>query len=275
MFQNSVITQCSIRHLYTAEGMDPAAKNACIDTAKTFERRRCNHHTLPEPLSALECIKSVVDPKDSGTNKHRYVVASQEQKLRSTMRNIAGVPLIYINRSVMIMEPMAQKTEEVRDGEERAKVRAGLKPRRGQAPDEAPLKRKRSDDDDKADSPDAAQGERAMGGNGAAQSEAAAASKKRRKGPKAPNPLSMKKAKKPTVSAEVEAQKQLVAKAKKQDPQAAEKATDAESAVPAPADGSSEVPEKKKRRRKHKSAADTAAETDGDGAAPEALAAEA
>lgn len=242
--------------------MEPAAKNACIDVAKTFERRRCGHHVLPEPLSALECIKSVVDAKDSGTNKHRYVVASQDGRLRATMRGIAGVPLIYINRSVMIMEPMAAKTEEVRNGEERAKVRAGLKPRRGQVPDEAPLKRKRSDEEDDEDVGDAA-----------AQSESAA--KKRKKGPKAPNPLSVKKTKKTPTGAEIESQKQVIAKAKKQDPQAAEKAMDADVAATENADGLSEAAGKKKRRRKHKSTADHPADTEGVTTNPEVLEAEA
>lgn len=256
-----------MRHLYTAEGMEQAAKNACIDTAKTFERRRCNHHTLEEPLSALECITSVVDPKESGTNKHRYVIASQDRKVRSSMRAIAGVPLIYINRSVMIMEPMGHKTEEARDMEERGKVRAGLKGRRGQLPDEAPLKRKRDDDEDEGDRTDAN-----------SQAEPDTVAKKRRKGPKGPNPLSVKKPKKKPTEAEVEAEKQVIAKAAKRDPQAAEKALDSSIAASSAADASPEAPGKKKRRRKHKSAADAdggAADTDGPAPAAEALVADA
>ena len=232
--------------------MDSATKNACIDTAKTFERRRCNHHTLPEPLSALECIKSVVDPKDGGTNKHRYVVASQDRKIRSEMRNIAGVPLIYINRSVMIMEPMASKTEEVREAEERTKVRAGLKPRRGADLDsELPLKRKRSEDDD-----DDEQNKTGPGGAEASTSQAEGDSvprKKRKGGPKGPNPLSVKKTKKKSTEAEVDQSKQIVAKATKQDPQAGEKALDAATATSSSVDATIEEPTKKKRRRKHKS----------------------
>jgi U3 small nucleolar RNA-associated protein 23 len=118
-----VITQCCIRHLYAAKD-DPA-----IDLAKTFERRRCGHHELPEPLSTLDCLKEVVDAKENQTNKHRYVIASQDIEVRSFMRKIPGVPLIYINRSVMIMEPMAEVTDDARLKEERSKFRAGLKSR--------------------------------------------------------------------------------------------------------------------------------------------------
>lgn len=249
-----MITQCSIRHLYTADGPDAATKNSWIDTAKSFERRRCNHHTLDEPLSTLECIKSVVDPKESGTNKHRYVVASQDQKVRSSMRNITGVPLIYVNRSVMVMEPMAAKTEDFRDAEEMGKVRAGLKGRRGAAPD-ANLKRKRSDEDEEED---------AAEDTPAADAEVAP-KKKAKKGPKGPNPLSVKKSKKRP--AQEEQEKQAIRKASKTDPQAAEKALDADDAIDSIANDQSEVSGKKKRRRKHKSTADTAADQ-ADGGVP-------
>jgi len=244
-----VITQCSIRHLYTAEGPDAAAKNAWIDTAKSFERRRCNHHTLEEPLSTLECLKSVVDPKDSGTNKNRYVVASQDQKVRSAMRKITGVPLIYVNRSVMIMEPMATQTEEFREAEEMGKVRAGLKGRRGAAPEQA-LKRKREDEDDDED------GEAKE--DAPAQDTDAAPKKRVKKGPKGPNPLSVKKSKKQTTKEEAE--RQAIRKAAKTDPQAAEKALGAGVAVEMADNDASEAAGKKRRRRKHKTAGDSAAD---------------
>ncbi|KAI4740792.1 hypothetical protein E4T50_08774 [Aureobasidium sp. EXF-12298] len=244
-----MITQCSIRHLYTAEAPDAAAKNAWIDTAKSFERRRCNHHTLEEPLSTLECLKSVVDPKDSSTNKNRYVIASQDQKVRSAMRKITGVPLIYVNRSVMIMEPMATQTEEFREAEEMGKVRAGLKGRRGAAPEQA-LKRKRDDEDDEEE------GE--AKDDGPAQDTDAAPKKRVKKGPKGPNPLSVKKSKKQTTKEEAE--KQAIRKAAKLDPQAAEKALGADVAVEMTENDASEAAGKKRRRRKHKTAGDSAAD---------------
>ena len=104
-----------MRHLYTAQ----PKSEADIDQAKTYERRRCNHHTLEEPLSTLECFKSVIDPKDNNVNKHRYIIASQDSNVRAHLRRIPGIPLVYINRSVMIMEPMANATEELREREEK------------------------------------------------------------------------------------------------------------------------------------------------------------
>ena len=177
-----MITQCCIRHLYTIQASTPAAKaekDGWIEAAKSAERRRCDHHELEEPLSALECLESVVDPKGSGRNKHRYVVASQDEEVRRRMRRIAGVPLVYINRSVMILEPMAGATEGVREREEKLKIRSGL--RRGSAG----VKRKREDGDEQA----------------SVETDAAAATerqpkKKKAKGLKGPNPLSVMKSKK-------------------------------------------------------------------------------
>ncbi|KAF8866546.1 hypothetical protein BDZ45DRAFT_568971, partial [Acephala macrosclerotiorum] len=136
-----MVTQCSMRHLYNAK--DEPGVSYLIDKAKTYERRRCGHHPedFPEPLSEQECLSSVVDPKGSKHNKNRYVVASQDLEVRKSMRTVLGVPLVYINRSVMIMEPMASSTADNREKEERGKFRAGLKRGSGS------LKRKREDED--------------------------------------------------------------------------------------------------------------------------------
>ncbi|KAK0119070.1 hypothetical protein ONS95_007933 [Cadophora gregata] len=175
-----MITQCSMRHLYAAAS-EPGV-SYLIDKAKKYERRRCGHRPeeYPEPLSTQECLASVVDPKGSKTNKNRYVVASQELEVRKQMREILGVPLVYINRSVMIMEPMAEASTDNREKEERVKFRAGLKRGSGS------LKRKREDGED----------EEEMAG---AEGEMDIPKKKKKaKGPKGPNPLAVKKSKKST-----------------------------------------------------------------------------
>jgi U3 small nucleolar RNA-associated protein 23 len=172
----TVITQCSMRHLYAA-AKEPGV-SFLIDKAKTYERRRCDHRPedYPEPLSTKDCLASVVDPKGSKTNKHRYVVASQELEVRKFMRGILGVPLVYINRSVMIMEPMAGATAENREKEERGKFGAGLKRGSGS------LKRKREGDEEKEDAE--------------TKEDMPRKKKKTVKGPKGPNPLAVKKSKK-------------------------------------------------------------------------------
>ena len=112
-----------MRHLYAARPKNEMV----VAKAKDFEKRRCGHHTLDQPLSTLECLSSVVDPKGSRTNKHRYVVASQDRDLHEYMQNIPGVPLVYLLRSVMIMKPMSDATAQTRAREEASKFSMGLK----------------------------------------------------------------------------------------------------------------------------------------------------
>ncbi|KAF2270624.1 hypothetical protein CC78DRAFT_528379 [Lojkania enalia] len=179
-----MITQCDIRHLYNSKPKD----DTLIEQAKTYERRRCNHHELEEPLSSLECLSEVVDPKGSLTNKHRYIVASQDPKVRAHMRKVPGVPLIYISKSVVILEPMNAVTEEHREREEKAKFKAGLKGKRGA---NAGVKRKHDEEEDESIN---RQGDNSI----VEQSTGDTRPQKKRKvkGPKGPNPLSVKKPKK-------------------------------------------------------------------------------
>lgn len=174
-----MITQCEIRKLYASKS-EPNG-DAAIELAKTLERRRCGHHPdeYPEPLSTHECLLSIVDPKSTGVNKHRYVVASQDVEVRRLLRTVKGTPLIYVKRSVMILEPMADESAQVRSKEERMKFRADLKTQLG--------KRKRDKEGDED-------------GDGDVEDVSKAAKEKKKakaKGPKEPNPLSVKKAKKP------------------------------------------------------------------------------
>ncbi|TPX67536.1 hypothetical protein SpCBS45565_g03684 [Spizellomyces sp. 'palustris'] len=72
--------------------------------AKRFERRRCAHTHSPVP--AAECIRQIIGE----SNQHNYCVATQDQALRSDLRKIPGTPLIYINKSVVILEPPSTAT---------------------------------------------------------------------------------------------------------------------------------------------------------------------
>ncbi|AEO65713.1 uncharacterized protein THITE_2112992 [Thermothielavioides terrestris NRRL 8126] len=118
-----MITQCCIRALYAKNvgpNRDPAVV-AAIDRAKTFERRRCGHLMDKDPLTERECMLSVVDPKGKGENKFRYVVVTQDEWLRDRLRSVVPTPLMYVRRSVMILEPMSSSSVQAREREERAK----------------------------------------------------------------------------------------------------------------------------------------------------------
>lgn len=166
--------------------------------------RHCSHNADSTPIDEIECLLSLLSPNaDSKKNKEHYILAcadpilrktnnsenqprrrktEEDRKeeeamrrshaLRSAARSIPGVPIIYVKRSVMVLEPMSGPSEMVRDGHERGKFRAGL--------DVDPMLGKRKRD-----------------GEADGESDAEAEPKKKR-GPKvkAPNPLSVKKAKK-------------------------------------------------------------------------------
>ena len=114
-----MITQCCIHELY----VQGKAEQAAVDLAKTFERRKCNHRVA---IAGDDCLADVVgtsfhSPASraivynvsnlvGGTNKHRYVIATQSAPLRNKLRNIPAVPIVHMNRSVMILEPMSDAT---------------------------------------------------------------------------------------------------------------------------------------------------------------------
>ena len=186
-----MITQCSIRHLYALPSTHPQ-KETLIAVAKAMERRRCNHHTLEEPLSTVECLSSVIDPKSTHTdkdlvNRFNYILAAQDEELRRWGRSVRGVPSIYVKRSVMVMEPMGERSQGIKEGTERGKFRAGL---RGK---EVLGKRKR----DVQDAGEGAKDEDGVIGEGNQETkvdEEKPEEKKRKRGPKGPNPLSVRKA---------------------------------------------------------------------------------
>ncbi|KAI0094690.1 Fcf1-domain-containing protein [Irpex rosettiformis] len=150
-----MITQCCIHELY----LQGKSNQSAVDLAKSFERRKCNHK---EAIPGDECLTSVIGEN----NKHRYVLVTQSQSLRSNMRNIPAVPIVHINRSVMILEPPSDATIRAKNATEQK----SLKP---SASELAHI---------------------------ASTSKAEEGPPKKRKGPKGPNPLSMKKKKKETPS---------------------------------------------------------------------------
>ncbi|CCH42656.1 rRNA-processing protein [Wickerhamomyces ciferrii] len=101
----------------------PKNNQPAIELARTFERRRCNHDPK-DPLPPHECIKSIVIINNQ--NKHRYIVASENEQLRWSLRKIPGIPLIYMNRSVMVMEPLSKASAQVSNNMESAKLTKGL-----------------------------------------------------------------------------------------------------------------------------------------------------
>lgn len=189
----------------------------------------------------LDCLRSVVDPSENGVNKHRYVCAINDDEIRSSLRNsIQVVPLLYIRRSVLIMEPASATTTKARSRDEKAKFTAELKAIGGKR------KRQQKDiednDDDTQEGPESAK-------------SGAKKAKTKTYGRKEPNPLSMKKKKKENGPQQVG--KDRANKTEAVELEETRPAIEAQAELVEEASGH-------KRRRKHKSKTAGAASKDGD-----------
>ena len=193
--------------------------------------RYCKHNDEETVVSEVECLVDLLAGQPQGNeqpkNKQHFVLATAEVgederrragrrfvDVREAARNVPGVPIVYVKRSVMVLEELSQASLRVKGEGEREKLRGGLLGAR---------KRKRSDED---------------GGEGERREEGERLGVKRRavKGVKGPNPLSVKK-KKPKPQAR---------------PQDGAEDTAAGQAESNGIQEDTEVP-KAKRRRKHKS----------------------
>ncbi|KIK81778.1 hypothetical protein PAXRUDRAFT_47563, partial [Paxillus rubicundulus Ve08.2h10] len=141
-----MITQCCIHELY----LQGKSQQTAVDLAKSFERRKCNHR---EAIHGDECLASVV----GDSNKHCYVIATQSQPLRVKLRLIPAVPIVHINRAVMVLEPPSDITL-------KTKQKAGFQALGPSIAERATLSAQNPRDPSR-----------------------------RKKGPKGPNPLSVKK----------------------------------------------------------------------------------
>ncbi len=73
--------------------------------AKKLEKRRCTHNPA---VTAAECLSEIMGKE----NTNRYCIATQDEDLRERFRDIPGVPLIHITKSVLLLEPASKKTSE-------------------------------------------------------------------------------------------------------------------------------------------------------------------
>lgn len=177
-------------------------------------------------------MKLTPRPYAGETNKHRYVLATQSQELRQKLRTIPAVPIVHINRSVMILEPPSDATLRAKALVRRALPCAPCSYAHRVCPC--------SQEEEKALHPTAPE---------AAKLPTTAPTeppRKKKKGPKGPNPLSVKKKKpKPEASAtakkvQVESKADVGEKRKRED-------DDGESSAP----HIEPTGHKRKRRRTH------------------------
>lgn len=140
---------------------------AALALATRLKRLKCGHGS---PIAASDCICNLVGQQ----NRKKYFVASKDQELLMRLREVPGVPLVYLDRTVLVLEKISDKS----------RAFAKKKEVRKSAPNK---KERRMLYDEK------------LAARTPAQILAASKSKshkrKRRAGQKEPNPLSVKKKK--------------------------------------------------------------------------------
>ncbi|KAG5182081.1 Fcf1-domain-containing protein, partial [Tribonema minus] len=91
-----------------------------FQAAAAFATRSCQTITehAPGKGSPAEQIEALI----SSDNPHRYIVASQDEELRAKLRNVAGCPLLYLSKTVLLMEQASGKTKAAFEALERRKT---------------------------------------------------------------------------------------------------------------------------------------------------------
>lgn len=70
------------------------------------------------PVDVSTVIRSIIGDR----NDRKFLVATQEVELRKALRDIPGVPLMYLNRSVLVFEDISRATLAIVRQEEKAKM---------------------------------------------------------------------------------------------------------------------------------------------------------
>ena len=95
-----VVTRCITQEL---AALGDEFKEAALMARQRFDFRKCGHES--QPIGARRCIQSMIT---SNQNAHHYMVATQDKALRRSLAETAGVPLMYLNGVVLVLEPPSQ-----------------------------------------------------------------------------------------------------------------------------------------------------------------------
>lgn len=273
-----MLSKCSLAAIMAAQPINPKTNKPYrpfhLPPPAELPLRHCSHNDDNTPIDEVECLLSLLCPNtDTMRNKEHYILATAEPvalphddlksdnpkqrrqaealmekrsekalALRSAARAVPGVPIIYVKRSVMVLEPFSTPSEKVRLGVEKSKFKIGMEAALDVV---SGLKRKREDEE---------------------EGPSTTAKDRHAKKAKAPNPLSMKK---PKRREKPKPEEQGKKKEKKQDQEKESRDDGAEDKM---VDAEGEESVKKKRKRKHKSAkADIGAIEVADGSGPDAV----
>ncbi|KAL4884371.1 hypothetical protein BJY04DRAFT_205864 [Aspergillus karnatakaensis] len=162
-----LLTKCSLASIMANQPTNPRTNNTVrpdfLPPPTTLPLRHCSHNADSTPIEEEECLLSLLSPlADVKKNKEHYILATSDppapkaqpqdvgkkrkrgddeafqkllraQGLRRNARSIPGVPIVYVKRSVMILEPMSAPSEGIREGVEQDKFRVGLNQNAGKS----------------------------------------------------------------------------------------------------------------------------------------------
>jgi rRNA-processing protein FCF1 len=94
-----LVSSCVIAEL---SALGPSLAASCA-YAHQHRLVKCGHTPA---LPASECIASLVGVK----NRHQYFVASQDTELRARLRAVPGTPLMYLTRTLIVMEHTSEES---------------------------------------------------------------------------------------------------------------------------------------------------------------------
>ncbi|KAG6622708.1 RRNA-processing protein [Phytophthora cinnamomi] len=146
------------------------ATKEAYELAKSFKVAEAYDQDAGDaPVDVSKVVQSIIGDK----NDRKFVVCTQEVELRKALRLVPGVPLVYLNRSVLVFEEISRATLAIVRQEEKANMA-------------------------KLDVNEKRKLEQMQEGSGEDHAEKQRLAKKRAKGP---NPLSVKKSAKKKVRA--------------------------------------------------------------------------
>lgn len=150
------ITKCTLASILNTTDLQTSQRPDFLPPPTLLPLRHCSHseveegEVLPEEECLLDLLGGSVTGNQQPKNKHHFVLATADPSpikhekrgelgrarrpmsasttadMRISAREIPGVPVIYVKRSVMILEELSAASLGVRRREEKDKFREGL-----------------------------------------------------------------------------------------------------------------------------------------------------
>lgn len=95
-----MVTECGMAELRRLHKEVGDQFIGSIVIAKGLYRIKCGHD---QPLGAAACCGEMLEDRDN-----KWLIASQDENLRAQIRQIPGVPILYLNGQVPVLEPPSE-----------------------------------------------------------------------------------------------------------------------------------------------------------------------